>query len=392
MLQKADVAEVLAGERKRGRMWRYGMLALAATGVVLVAIAGWMWWSASSGPSAASLATETVKRGDIHVTLVATGTLAPTHEVSVGSLISGTIASVDVDYDQRVEKGQALAHLDMSDLESKLTRALAMVDAQTAGRDVVIANLADAKAALLRAQELRPGQTISQKDIDLATTAVRRGEANLAAAEAQLAAARADLDASKNDYDKGVIVAPIKGIVLAVNAEVGQTVAAAMGATIFVIASDLQDLELNVDIAEADVATVKLGNTASFTVEAAPDQPFAGVIRQVRSGPSVADGVVSYKAVISVPNDKGMLRPGMTATADIAVADALDVLSVPNTALRYVPAGVSGAADAGPHVYLLTDGKPRQVAVTTGLSDGQRTEITSGLAVGDVVITGSKVR
>jgi HlyD family secretion protein len=106
----------------------------------------------------------------------------------------------------------------------------------------------------------------------------------------------------------------------------------------------------------------------------------------------VSDGVVSYRAVISVPNDKGMLRPGMTATADIAVADALDVLSVPNTALRYAPAGVSDAADAGPHVYVLTDGKLRQVAVTTGLSDGQRTEITTGLDVGDVVVTGNKVR
>ncbi|MBI4920402.1 MAG: efflux RND transporter periplasmic adaptor subunit [Devosia nanyangense] len=407
MLQKADVAEVLAAEAKRSGTSRTAWIAVAAVGAVLLAVVGWMWWSGAFGTRTAGFVTEPAARGDIHVTLVATGTLEPTQQVDVASTVSGTIASVDVDYNQTVVKGQALAHLDMSDLEAKLSRALAMVDVQKASRLSAAASLADAEAALARTEALASGSAVSQRDIDLARTAVQRAEASVASAEAQLKAAEADLQTTRNDYAKGVIAAPIDGIVLDVNVEPGQAIGtASLGVALFSIAADLRSLDLQVDIDEADVARVGEGDAASFTVEASPDKPFNGTIRQIRSAPTVSDGVVSYKALIAVDNAAQLLRPGMTATADIAVDDAIGVLTVPNAALRFspsatAPSGVFSSVtpkstietDAGGEqiVWVLTDGEATAVAVTVGLTDGQRTEITGGeLKDGDLVITGNK--
>ncbi|MDO8359437.1 MAG: efflux RND transporter periplasmic adaptor subunit [Devosia sp.] len=409
MLQKADVAEVLAAEAKRSRTSRTVWIAVAAVGAVVLAAGGWMWWSGTFSAPAAAFVSEPAARGDIHVTLVATGTLQPTQQVGVASTVSGTIASIDVDYNQSVVKGQALAHLDMSDLEAKLARSLAMVDLQKANGLVAAATLADAEAALKRTEALASGSAVSQRDIDLARTAVQRAEANVASAEAQLKAAEADLQTARNDYAKGVIVAPIEGIVLDINVEPGQAIGtASLGTSLFTIAADLKRLDLEVDIDEADVARVTEGDGASFTVEASPDKPFSGTIRQIRSAPTVSDGVVSYKALIAVDNSAHLLRPGMTATADIAIDDAIGVLTVPNAALRFspsatAPSGVFSSvtpkstietdASGEQTVWVLADGKATPVTVTAGLTDGQRTEIASGeLKDGDLVITGNTAR
>ena len=406
MLDKAEVADVMKGEVRRGKTRRTTLIVGTIVAVAVLGIGGWMWWAASQRSPAESYTTEAAALGDIHVTLVATGTLQPRQQVDVSSTVSGTVASVDVDYNQKVSKGQALAHLDMRDLEVALSRARAMVDVQKAASLSAEANLADAKAALTRAEALAESNAISQRDVDLARTTVRRAAANAAAAAAQILAAEADLQSALNDYDRGEIVSPIDGVVLDINVEPGQSYGAtSLGQALFVVGSDLGQLDLEVDIDEADVAQVTQGDKASFTVESSPNKPFDGVIRQIRSAPTVADGVVSYKALVAVDNPAGLLKPGMTATADIAVDDAIGVLIVPNAALRFSPAAtVSGpfasmlpksTVEVRPGdeqtVWVLADGKAKPVSVVAGMTDGQSTEISGGdLKPGDLVITGNK--
>lgn len=396
MLQRADVAEVLKAEGKRSQRGRLVRLAITAVVVVLLLGGAVALWSMLRAGSTVAYATAPVTRGDIAVLLTATGTLEPTQQVAVSSLVTGTIASVDVDYNQPVSKGQILARLDLRPFDLQLRRAMAVVDAQVATRDAAAAGVSDAEAALRRVGALAVGEVVSSERLELATTALQRAKANLAAAEAQLKAAEADLATAQDGYDKAIIVAPIDGIMLDVNAEVGQTInSTALAASLFTIASDIRRLELEVDVDEADVAQVKVGDTATFTVEAMPDRPLRGVVRQVRTGPTVSNGITSYKAVIVVDNGTLELRPGMTATADISTASASDVLLVPNAAFRFEPEAPAGAAAAGneTRLYLLRDGALDPVAVEVGLSDGQHTEVRSGsLAVGDLVVTGTQGR
>lgn len=407
MLQKADVAEVLAAEGHRGRRRRViRLLAIAAAILVVAALAIWAW-AGSRNAGASAYVTDTITRGTLTETLVATGTLEPVEQVSIASLVSGTISSVEVDYEEPVHKGQVLARIDPEALAAQLRHAMSAVDAQMANRDSAQALVTDARAALRRAQELTAGRTVSVRDVELANTALTRAEANLAAAQAQLAMAEADLATARNNYSKATIVSPIDGVVLDVSAKVGQTITANSVITpLFTLAASLRTLDLEVDVDEADIPRVRVGNTAEFTVELRPDKPIAGVVRQVRSGPTVSDGVTSYTAVISVDNADLSLRPGMTATAQIAIARAVDVLSVPNGALRFVPLATGGGGPFGlfggasvelppsqPHVYVLREGQLHAVVVETGLTDGIRTAITSrDLAVGDAVVVAVKAR
>jgi HlyD family secretion protein len=392
MLKRLDVAEVLAAESRRhrgGHLLRRGLLA-ACIALVVVA-AGWGWWTWQS-QSTPTYLTEPVTRGNLVASLVATGTIAPIQKVAVSSLVTGTISSVDVDYNQAVKQGDPLAHLDPQDLQAKRLRAIAMIDAEAAARDAAGTAVTDAEADLERAQKLSEGTVVSAKAVGLATTAVARARANLSAAKAQLRAAQADFAGATSDLKKTVIVSPIDGVVLDVNAKVGQTVSAALLMTpLFTLASDLRNLELDVDIDEADVDQVNAGDPASFTVESAPDHNVLGKITQIRSEPTVTDGVTSYTAVISVDNSSGSLKPGMTATAIVQTDHANDVMIVSNSALRFTPKNAAPISNGQQRVFVLRAGKLVAVPLTAGLTDGQRTAIVAEeLSVGDLVVTGVK--
>lgn len=397
MLQRADVAQVLHAEVQRGKRGRQLRLA-GVVAIVVVAIAGFVaLWPMLHVGGTVTYATTPVTRGDIAVLLTATGTLEPRQQVAVASQVTGTVASVDVDYNQSVSKGQVLARLDLRPFDLQLRRAMALVDAQAAGRDAAKANVNDAEAALRRLGELALKQVVSTERLELATTALQRAKANLAAADAQLSAAEADLAGTRDDYGRATIVAPIDGVILDVNAEIGQSTSAALAVSLFTIASDIRRLELEVDIDEADVVQIAVGNPVAFAVEAMPDQLFTGVVRQVRTGPTISNGITSYKAVIAVDNENLLLRPGMTATADITTAEARDVLTVANAALRFSSEGTGSTTPAptgeAPRIYVLVDGALAPMDVVTGLSDGQRTEIAAdGLLEGDLVVTGVKGR
>jgi len=388
MLQKADVAEVLAAEARRGQSRRAVRIVITAV-VVVLCLAGLIWaWFAWRAVSVPSYVTDPVTRGDIVVTLVETGSLEATQSIPVASLVNGTVASIEVDFNDTVTKGQVLARLAPEDLAVGQRRAEAAVEAAAANRDAAKATVADAQSALRRAEELDKSNLISPRDLELAESQYLRAQAGLAAADAQLRAARVDLDSAKANLAKADIVAPIDGIVLDMDVVAGQQVGPALLAPLFTIASDLAKLDLEVGVDEADVPLVAVGDRVTFTVEATPDHELHGSVRQVRSGPKISEGVTSYVAVIAVDNADLVLKPGMTATASIITDEAKDVLSVANPALRFVPSDVEGDDTEVPGVYVLKDGVPTRIPVETGISDGQRTQLLSGPEAGELVITG----
>ncbi|WP_193335072.1 efflux RND transporter periplasmic adaptor subunit [Devosia beringensis] len=404
-----DVAAVLAAENQRSAQRRRVTL-IALVAVVLAAGGGWWWWTAGAATrSAQTYLTEAAAPADISVIVVATGTLEPTGEADVSSTLAGTIATVHVDANDKVSKGQVLARLAMGDLDARLAGAIAMVSSQEANLLVADTNRADAEAVLTRTQALSSGQSVSVRELELAASAAKRAQAQHAVAEAQLRAARADLQAVRNDYDKACICAPIDGVVLEANVNPGQAIitSAGLGQALFVLAEDLHRLSLEVDIDEADIGSVQQGDTASFAVETWPDRVFAGTIRKILFAPNIVDGVVSYRAELDVDNADMLLRPGMTATADIVVDNLDDVLSIPNAALRFSPEVAAGGSLMGGmmptssvvsqsgerSVWLLRDGAPVEVKVTVGLTDGQRSAVSGdAIKAGDQVVVGTVAR
>ena len=342
--------------------------------------------------------------------VTATGTVEPTNLVEISSELSGTLASVEVDFNDTVEVGQTLARLDTGKL-------MAQVAVYQASLDAAIARVAMAQASLTEAREVyEAGQELDRRGVQSHQTSVAqraayvRAEASLQSAIADRSLAEANLDLQQADLEMACICSPIRGVVLDRSADVGQIVAAALSAPVlFTIAEDLREMELRVDIDEADIGRVAVGAAASFTVEAYDDLEFPAAIAEIRFAPQTIAGVVTYKAVLSVDNSEMLLRPGMTATADIRVAAAQDVLTVPNAALRYAPpVGDAGEMFDGPPsggpanpfggrgetggdagtVWVLRDGEAREIPVETGLTDGRFTQILAGdLAEGDLVIT-----
>lgn len=383
------------------------------------------WFVAGSGqqngrPAKVEYATEKAVSGDLTVTVTATGTLQPTNKVSVGSELSGNIEAVLADWNDRVKAGQVLARLDVSKLKAQVQQTQATLAAAKA-RVLQAKATIDETASKLRQQEkvreLSGGKQPSQADMDAAIAALARAKADKESAEAGVAEVEAKLAMTRTDLSKAEILSPVSGIVLSRNIEQGQTVAASFSAPVlFEIAEDLAKMELQVDVDEADIGQVREGQEAAFTVDAYPGRTFSANIRQVRFASTVTNGVVTYKTVLRVDNADLSLRPGMTATAEIAVQKAENTLVVPNAALRFSPqteekpqqkrsfldslmprsrfspSNRGKRPDKGTggqqHVWILYDGQPKQVPVKTGLSDGSRTQIVEGsLKADDVVIT-----
>ncbi|ABA80979.1 efflux RND transporter periplasmic adaptor subunit [Rhodobacter sphaeroides] len=405
-----DLARIL-DRRRRGRRWLWPLLALG-----LLAGGGLLWASRQGAEPALAYVTEPVERGGLVVTVMATGTVQPTTQVEVSSELSGTLAAVEVDYNDEVAVGQPLARLDDTRLKAQVANAEASLEAAE-GR------LEQARATALEAAEnYRSRSALDQRGVaahlDLVATeaAHKRAESEVKIAEADRTLAAANLEVQRVDLAKAVIRSPIRGIVLDRAAEAGQIVASSLNTPVlFTLAEDLTRMELRVDIDEADIGRVRVGNRASFKVDAYPGRSFKAEIVQVRYAPETTDGVVTYKAVLSVDNGERLLRPGMTATATITVAEVEGALLVPNAALRFAPPAVAqpgssggnrgggllglimprapgpmSEADAtsGPTVWVLRDGEPDRVAVETGETDGRRTEIRGGaLEEGAPVIT-----
>src|SRR5437764_3429366 len=342
---------------------------------------------------AANYQTATVTRGPITQAVTATGTLNPVVNVQVGSQVSGNIAKLFADFNSQVKAGEVVAQIDPAIFQATVTQAEG--------------DLASAKAALelarvtaARTQELFARKTSSQADVDQAM-------ANLHQAEANVQIKQGALDKSKADLDHCTITSPIDGVVISRSVDVGQTVAASLQApVIFAIANDLTKMQIDSNVAEADVGVVKVEQNVDFTVDAFPMQTFHGKVIQVRNAPITVQNVVTYDTVIGVSNPDLKLKPGMTANVSIIVAHRDEVLQIKNAALRYRPADAtprearstsspSGARSRGERerrggertVYVLSGSRPRSVQIKTGISDGIVTEVLDGLKEGDRVVT-----
>jgi HlyD family secretion protein len=426
------IDEFLGG--KTTPAWQRHAKWIALALVIVAALFG--AWKMFGGTEEAGYATRAVEKGSLTVTVSATGKLAPTNQVQVGSELSGLVNRVLVDVNDRVTAGQPLALIDPERLDDAITQAQASVAAAQATVAQNQATLTEARSQLARFEEvsrLSGGRVPAKTELDNARAAVTRAAATVRASQAQVTSQQAALRSATTQRNKAIIRSPVNGVVLARQVEPGQTVAASFNTpTLFVIAEDLSAMELEVAIDEADVGQVKQGQKASFTVDAFPGDTFPAIIQRVDVGSnlsaqasttttSTTAQVVSYAATLSVANPEQKLRPGMTATAEIITLQKDNVLLVPNAALRFTPAAGGGQASSGgggmasalvprggrrgaqgaeksatirrgakQTVYVKgEDGQPRAIEVTTGDTNGQVTEVIGGnLKPGMEVITG----
>jgi len=393
-------------DRKKRLKWWLIVALLAIAGVT-----GAVVWKGTKKSNSMQYQIQKVHRGDLTVTVTATGALEPTNQVDVGSELSGIIKTVEVDYNDRVKVGQILARLDTDKLKAKVLQSKAVLESSRAKvleAQATVKEAGDELARLKEVWELSNNMVPSQRDLDVAQATLHRAKAVEATARAQVTQAQAALEADETDLSKAVIHSPINGIVLTRNVEPGQTVAASFQAPVlFTLAEDLTQMELHVDVDEADVGQVTEGQEAVFSVDAHPGRTFPARITQVRYGSQTVNGVVTYKTVLIVDNSDLSLRPGMTATADIFVKKVENAILIPNAALRFNPSikEKEAPSDGGSllnkllprrprsqskqrkdstddnklqQIWTLRDGKLLAIAVRVGATDGSMTEVTSG--------------
>lgn len=422
MLQKTPRPESPAGPdlaailKHAGPSAKFRRFRVAAVVVLLAAGGLWYWWASSAGDASVVYSTTAVVRGDLTVTVNATGTVEPTNQVEISSELSGTVGSVLVDFNEPVSKGEVLAKLNTDKLAANVDLARATLQAREASVVEAEATVAETTATYRRAAALEGKGVSSAQSLETAQAAADRAGAALVVARAERDIARANFSISETDLGKAEIRSPIDGVVLDRAIEVGQIVASSLSAPVlFTLAEDLSEMELQVDIDEADMAKVKTGDQATFSVEAYRDRRFPAEIAEIRFSPETVEGVVTYKAILTVDNSALFLRPGMTATAEITVEHVKDALLVPNAAFRYAPAAeesvsrgagllglllprppenqaASGSSvDGKETIWLLRERAPVGVAVEVGSSDGIRTVVTGGdLRENDVAIVGAK--
>lgn len=410
-----ELKTILAAASRPRTRWGLRFLGLAA----LVGLAyGAYFWTASG--TTVSYTTSELKPGDLTVLVTATGSVEPTVQVDVSSEQSGTVREVLVDFNSEVKKGDVLARLDTDKLSADLKAKEAALASARASVSKARADEDSAKAKLDRLTTLVSSRVSTQQDLDTAEYTFQAAEAARQSAEADVISAEAALEQAKLSVAKATIVSPIDGIVLSRDVDTGATVAASLEApTLFTLAGDLRQMELQVSIDEADVGQVAVGQAATFTVDAFPEKRFPAKITSIRYAAETVSDVVTYKGILSVANDDLLLRQGMTATADIVVQSVENGLLIPNAALRYSPpsattepttSGGSGvfslfrpprdAPQSAPEpkgsertIWLLRDGQPVAVNIEIGASDGQNTVVVKGdVKEGDRVITDQTVR
>ena len=381
------------------RAWIAAAAVLVAAGVA----GGWYFAGGSAAPQ---YVTNRPAHGDLVVSVTATGTLEPVRSVSIGSELSGIVSKVNVDVNSTVKAGDVLIELDTAKLVSAVNQAKATLASAKAALGEADATAVEARLKMKRYEELNKtsgGKLPSRLEMDEQRATVLKTEAAILSAKAKIADAQAQLQTQETNLSKASIVSPVDGVVLARSVEPGYAVAASLQAVeLLTVATDLRELELQVDIDEADVGEVKPGQTSSFTVAAYPNRTFDAALQKVAYGAttSTTTNVVTYTGYLNVPNQDLSLRPGMTATATIETAKRDNVLLVPNTAFRFRPkseraastmsfmmpprTGSKQAKDVSyaqtekeQTIYVLRNGVAQPLKVRTGLTDGRRTEILS---------------
>ncbi len=411
--------QTLLDEAPARAWWRRPVVWAAAAAVVLVG-GGYYYWQLNAQRQAVPVfVTEAAKPGNLTLTVSANGTLQPTRSVSIGSELSGTVLRVLVDVNDRVKKGQVLVELDTAKLGDQVARSRANVSSAIASVAQAVATATEARGNLARLEEvsrLSGGKVPSQTELENGRATLARAQASEVSARSNVTVAKATLSTDETNLSKASIRSPIDGVILTRTVDPGNAVAASLQAvTLFTIAEDLTKLRLQVNVDEADVGSVKVGQKASFTVSAYPSRQYPATITRVAFGSTITENVVTYVTYLNVDNTDLSLRPGMTASSTITATERQNVLLVPNTALRFTPAQSSAAPAGqsssimtslmprmprtgarksatgngpGKQVWVLEAGAAKAVAITTGITDGRMTEVTGGeLTPGMLVIT-----
>lgn len=402
-----DIADVVgAGQQHKSSGHQLKKWLAAAAFILALAIIGRSLYQ-STQPDIAAFRIQTATRGSLEVLVTATGTVQPRNEVSVGIEVSGTIAEVFVDHNDFVVAGDRLASLDTTRLEAQAAQSRASLQLSRASELEAKATLTQSESELsrlLNLHEVSSGALPAAQDLEAAQAVRDRAVAALERAKAQVAQSEAQLQVNQTDLENAQVISPIDGIVLTRRIDPGQSVAASFQTPeLFVIAEELSEIELSIEIDEADVGLVHEGQSATFTVDAYLDEEFPAEISLLRYAPISNAGVVTYEAILSAENTSLRLRPGMTATASITIEEVNDALLVPNTALRFTPRvqeddedvgfigsliprppGSNAPANIEPQgrqrtLWTLNEsGAPEALSVLIGATDGVWTEIVDG--------------
>lgn len=332
--------------------------------------------------NAAKFRTDKVVRGDVAATVTATGTVNAVTTVLVGTQVSGTIKEIYVDFNSRVKKGQVIARIDPATLEAQVEQAKANALSAAANLEKAEAALIDSKRIMNRNQELYPKNMLARSEMDTSETNYVSAKAQVSVSKAQVTQAEAALKISEINLRYTKILSPVDGTVVSRNVDVGQTVAASFQTpTLFNIAQDLTKMQIDTSVAEADIGKITVDQPVEFTVDAYPEITFKGKVSEIRNAPIIVQNVVTYNVVVKVDNRELKLKPGMTANVSIIVSEKKGVLKLPNAALRFRPSDDRGKAASrhkGSSVWIIENEQPNRINVTTGISNGNYTELVSG--------------
>ena len=332
-----------------------------------------------------------IVRGDIRAACTATGTVNPLTTVLVGTQVSGRIKEIYADFNSPVTRGQLIAEIDPATFEAQLEQARANLLSAQATVAKAKATSREAQRNLARKKELFQSSIIGKSELEAEETNHEVAKSQVGVAEAQVVQAEAAFKFAETNLRYTKIVSPVDGIIISRNVDIGQTVAATFQTpTLFTIAQDLNKMQINTNVDEADIGKIALAQDAEFTVDAYPDETFMGRVMQIRNAPVVVQNVVTYDVVITVDNPALKLKPGMTANVSIVIARKKDIVLIPNAALRFRPkehlrdAGVKDQA-----AWIVGTQGPESITVKTGISDSAQTELVEGsLAEGQTVIVG----
>jgi HlyD family secretion protein len=362
--------------------------------IPLIIAAAVLTYFLRGGDASPRYITAAVTRGPIVRSVIATGTVNPVTTVQIGSYVSGPIQAIYADFNAPVKAGQLIAKIDPRPFQVKVDEASAAVDNARAQLLKDQADMAYKKITFERNQSLLDAQAISQDTLDSAESSYRQAIAQIALDRANIEQQRANLHDATVNLNYTDIISPVDGTVVSRNVDVGQTVAASFQTpTLFLIAKDLTQMQVDTNVSESDIGNVHRGEAAEFKVDAFPNRGFEGAVTQVRQAPISIQNVVTYDVVVTVANPELLLKPGMTANVTIINAKRDNVLRVPLQALRFSPGDSAQPAESErpprqARVWVARDGKLAAIPIITGLDDGSEVEVISGnLRAGEIVAT-----
>jgi HlyD family secretion protein len=361
--------------------------------ILAVLLGAWQFFT-SVESAGMKLDTVKVQADNLSTFITATGTVEPITQVEVSTQVSGKIEKLYVDFNDQVKKGQIIAQIDQTNLKSTLKNAEATLNSAETEVDYQ-------QKSYNRTKALADKKLVSDTDLETA-------EYNLDNAKTAYQKAKLEYEIAKQNLDYTIIRSPIDGVVLSVDIEEGQTVAASLSApTMFTIANDLTRMQVEADVDEADIGQVKKGQSVTFTVDAFPDDKFTGTVSQIRLNPTESSSVITYTVIVEAPNPESKLMPGMTASITVTTSEAENALTIPAAAARFTPdasfaeqyaqivkngkinrKGLQTTSENEKIVWVKRGNEISETKITTGIADGANVQVVSGLKEGDEVVTG----